>query len=201
MNIFCVGQNFADHAKELGNKVPKEPVFFQKASSCISKSDLIKISSDKIIHHEIELVIIIGNRGSNISIDSAKSYISHWCLGLDLTDRPRQNEMRKKGLPWFDSKSFPGSAVITEPEKINWENIKKDFFLCKNGREIQRGNITDMVFDISTLISKLSQIIIFEKGDLLFTGTPSGVGPISNGDLLELFSEDYLKGTFSVKKT
>ena len=121
MNIFCVGQNYTEHAKELGNKTPKEPIFFQKASSCISKSDLIKIPSGRIIHHEIELVIILGYSGSNISIDSAISHISQWCLGLDLTDRPRQNEMREKGLPWFDSKCFPGSAVITEPEKFKWK--------------------------------------------------------------------------------
>ena len=148
MNIFCVGQNYAEHAKELGNEIPKEPVFFQKASSCISKSDVIKIPGGRIIHHEIELVIILGYSGSNISIDSAISHISQWCLGLDLTDRPRQNEMRKKGLPWFDSKSFPGSAVITEPEKFNWKNIEKDFCLLNNDQEVQRGNINNMVFDL-----------------------------------------------------
>ena len=200
MNIFCVGQNYTEHAKELGNEIPKEPVFFQKASSCISKSDVIKIPTGRIIHHEIELVIVLGYSGSKISIDSAINHISHWCLGLDLTDRPRQNEMRKKGLPWFDSKSFPGSAVITEPEKFNWKNIEEDFWLLNNDQEVQRGNINNMVFDIPTLISRLSNIISFKKGDMLFTGTPSGVGPISSGDVLELFSGDHMKGNFSVVK-
>ncbi|MEE2876783.1 MAG: fumarylacetoacetate hydrolase family protein [Candidatus Neomarinimicrobiota bacterium] len=198
MNIFCVGQNYAKHAKELGNKVPEEPIFFQKASSCLSAEDLIRLPKGKLIHHEIELVMVFGIGGKNISTQSALEHISHWCLGLDLTDRPRQNEMRKKGLPWFDAKTFPGAAVITGREPFSWKAIEKDFWLKKNGKEVQRGNVSDMVFDIATLISRLSDIITFSEQDLLFTGTPSGVGALNGGDELDLVSGGDTKGTFLV---
>jgi 2-keto-4-pentenoate hydratase/2-oxohepta-3-ene-1,7-dioic acid hydratase in catechol pathway len=198
VNIFCVGQNYAEHAKELGNEIPKEPVFFQKASSCLSSDTVIRLPEGKVIHHEVEIVMIFGRSGSNISSQSAMNHISHWCLGLDLTDRPRQNKMREKGLPWFDSKTFPGAAVITDGEPFNQKEIEKDFWLKKNGEEVQRGNVGDMVFDIVTLISGLSEIVTFGQGDFLFTGTPSGVGPLKASDELELGSGDNVKGRFSV---
>ena len=198
MNIFCVGQNYAKHAKELGNAVPKEPIFFQKASSCLSTKNVIKLPKEKVIHHEIELVMIFGKGGLNISKKSGLKHLSHWCLGLDLTDRSRQFKMRQKGLPWFDSKSFPGSAVISKSEAFNWKSIEKDFWLLKNGEEVQRGNVKNLIFDIPTLVSELSHIITFKKGDLMFTGTPSGVGPICEGDELQLVTNNRILGTFDV---
>jgi len=198
VNIFCVGQNYAKHAKELGNEVPKEPVFFQKTSSCLSSDTVIRLPERKVIHYEVELVMVLGRAGNNISPQSTMNHISHWCLGLDLTDRPRQTEMRERGLPWFDSKTFPGAAVITDVESFNQKEIAKDFWLKKNGEEVQRGNVKDMVFDIATLISGLSEIVTFGEGDLLFTGTPSGVGPLKTSDELELGSGNNVKGRFSV---
>ena len=198
MNIFCVGQNYAKHAKELGNEVPKEPVYFQKTSSSLSTEKTITLPAGKVIHHEIELVMVFGSGGRTIPKQSAMDHISHWCLGLDLTDRPRQNEMREKGLPWFDAKTFPGAAVIAGREPFDRSEIEKDFWLSKNGEEVQRGNVDDMVFDIVTLISRLSKIVTFGEGDLLFTGTPSGVGPLNDGDELELISGGDVKGSFTV---
>ena len=106
--------------------------------------------------------------------------------------------MREKGLPWFDAKTFPGAAVIAGREPFDESEIEKDFWLSKNGEEVQRGNVDDMVFDIVTLISRLSKIVTFGEGDLLFTGTPSGVGPLNDGDELELISGGDVKGSFTV---
>ncbi|HHZ79953.1 MAG TPA: FAA hydrolase family protein [Candidatus Marinimicrobia bacterium] len=198
MNIFCVGQNYAKHAQELDNEVPKEPIFFQKASSCLSASDKIKIPNGRKIHYELELVVIFGKSEKNIPKGAARDHISHWCLGLDLTDRERQNKKRDKGLPWFDAKSFPGAAVITGREPIDWQILEQDFWLTKNGVEVQRGNVSDMVFDIPTLISTLSEIVTFQEGDFLFTGTPSGVGPLHHNDELSLGLGDKTKGSFYV---
>ena len=198
MNIFCVGQNYAKHAKELGNEVPKDPIFFQKASSCLSTSDVIKIPRRREIHYELELVMIFGKSGKSIPKSEALNHISHWCLGLDLTDRERQNKRREKGLPWFDAKSFPGAAVITDRETVNWQKLEQDLWLTINGVEVQRGNASNMVFDISTLISVLSGIVTFQDGDFLFTGTPSGVGPLHDGDELMLGLGNETKGSFHV---
>ena len=198
MNIFCVGQNYAKHAKELGNEVPKDPIFFQKASSCLSTSDFIKIPRGREIHYELELVMIFGKSGKSISKSEALNHISHWCLGLDLTDRERQNKRREKGLPWFDAKSFPGAAVITDKEPVDWQKLEQDLWLTINGVEVQRGNVSNMVFDVSTLISVLSEIVTFQDGDFLFTGTPSGVGPLHDGDELMLGLGDETKGSLHV---
>ena len=198
MNIYCVGQNYAKHAKELGNEVPKDPIFFQKASSCLSTSDFIKIPRGREIHYELELVMILGKSGKSIPKSEALNHISHWCLGLDLTDRERQNKRREKGLPWFDAKSFPGAAVITDRETVDWQKLEQDLWLTINGVEVQRGNVSNMVFDISSLISVLSEIVTFQDGDFLFTGTPSGVGPLHDGDELMLGLGNKTKGSLRV---
>lgn len=142
--------------------------------------------------------MVIGEGGRNIPKGEVLSHISRICLGLDLTDRQRQTEMRKRGLPWFDSKCFPGAAVITKREPADWPVLENDFWLNKNGTEVQRGNIDDMVFDIPSLVSALSRIVAFREDDLVFTGTPSGVGPLSDGDLLTLGIGDDEKATFRV---
>jgi len=186
MNIFCVGHNYINHVKELKNQIPKFPIFFQKNSSCLSKKNTIVLQKKKIIEYELELVLIFKKKIRNCNEKNVFDCISHYALGLDLTNRQLQEKNRISGLPWFQSKCFPNSAILTRIKEFNYQEIKNDFWLNINGSEVQRGNIDEMIFTIPKLISELSKIVILNKGDILFTGTPSGVGPLKNLDKLEL---------------
>ena len=185
-NIYAVGRNYVDHAKEMQSPVPKDPILFQKALTSLSNSSTIIIPDGREIHHELEVVVLVGKSGENITSDNALSYIKGIGLGLDLTDRILQSKLKSKSLPWFLSKSFKGSAVTSEFYK--WDNSKwnESFWLKKNKKIVQSGKIIEMIFSIEELISYLSKRISLLKGDLIFTGTPSGVGPIINGDKLDM---------------
>ena len=182
-NIYCIGRNYLDHISELNNDEPDEPFFFQKSLPSLNTSDLIDIPKGREIHHELEIVIFIHKDGEYISSDNATSYIGGYALGLDLTDRPFQNELKNKKLPWLLSKSFKGSAVLSD-----FKNgpIDKEFWLEINGVEKQRGHINQMINSISEQVAYLSKKIPLLKGDLVFTGSPAGVGIISSGDTLEM---------------
>ncbi len=182
-NIYCIGRNYHAHAAELNSKVPKQPFFFQKSLPSLNASNKFTIPKNREIHHELEVVILIGKNGEEIPITKTDDYILGYGLGLDLTDREYQNELKRDQLPWLLSKSFQGSAIVS---CFQGEKISEDFWLKINGSIRQKGNINQMIFSISEQISFLSGMLPLLEGDLIFTGTPSGVGTIQNGDELEL---------------
>jgi len=182
-NIYCIGRNYHAHAAELNSKVPKKPFFFQKSLPSLNTSNEFTIPKDRDIHHELEVVILIQKNGEEIPVTKTDDYILGYGLGLDLTDRAYQNELKRDQLPWLLSKSFEGSAIVS---CFQGEKISEDFWLKINGSIRQKGNINQMIFSISEQISFLSGMLPLLAGDLIFTGTRRGVGPIQNGDELEL---------------
>jgi len=197
-NIYCIGRNYAAHAAELGNAVPQEePVIFMKSSASLrplGKGDLA--FEHEVFHHEIELVLLIGTpvpRGK-LSLDANGSdCVRAVGLGLDLTRRAKQTELKKAGLPWTASKSFAGSAFLSPMTpcdgRFNLEDIS--FALQVNGVEKQRGHVNQMIFSIPAQLQYLNSLTALLPGDLVFTGTPEGVGPLRKGDKIHL---RYLSG-------
>lgn len=191
MKIICIGRNYAEHAKELNNAVPTEPVFFLKPDTAILKNGstfyLPDFSND--IHHELEVVIKISKAGKFIEPEFAHKYFDEIGLGIDFTARDVQQKCKEKGLPWEKAKAFDGSApvgdFIPKSEINDLGNI--DFELRVNGSIRQKGNTRDMLFNIAHIISHVSKFITLKTGDLIYTGTPSGVGAIKEGDVLEGF--------------
>jgi fumarylpyruvate hydrolase len=196
--IFCIGKNYAEHVKELGGNTPGQPVVFMKPVSClVSPGETIRMPSHgSNLHHEVEVVLLIGKQGKNISQTAAASHIAGLTLGLDLTLRDVQSDMKKKGWPWEISKAFDQSAPLGTltpcDDTFPLDNIP---FQCSvNGAVRQSGNSGEMMFPIPFLIHYLSGIWELREGDLIFTGTPSGVGPLKSGDRVTLHSD--LLGTF-----
>ena len=195
-NIYCVGRNFEGHAKELGNKVPTSPLIFQKSNSAVNVKETIEIPKNKTIEHELEVVLMIGKEGVPKNQEEARTFISGFSIGLDLTDRVLQAELKKKGLPWFTSKSFKGSAVI---DKNFRQQCPNEFYLTVNQKIRQKGNLKDMIFSFEDIILHLSKIVDFKKGDIIFTGTPEGVGTLESGDQIEMgFTNHSAKKLFVV---
>ena len=185
-NIYAVGRNYPAHAIEMGSTVNNEPIFFQKSLTSLQTGAKIIIPRDRNIHHELEVVVLIGTPGEFIDENKAIDHAAGLALGLDLTDRDLQNELKKQSLPWFLSKSFKGSAVVSEFKTGTNDIWGKEFWLKRNEVIVQRGKMEQMVFSITKLIEYLSARIPLLKGDLIFTGTPEGVGRIEQGDNLEL---------------
>lgn len=187
MKILCIGRNYRDHATELGNAVPEEPVVFCKPDSAILQPRLPFVipSWSTDIHHEVEWVVRIGRVGKFIEPEFAWSYVDAMTVGLDFTARDLQAKLKAKGLPWEKAKGFDGSAVLGEWIKGPFEPGFHDILLLKNGTEVQAGNTRDFLFPLEALIAHVSQYFTLKTGDLLFTGTPAGVGPVSPGDELE----------------
>jgi 2-keto-4-pentenoate hydratase/2-oxohepta-3-ene-1,7-dioic acid hydratase in catechol pathway len=189
MKIICIGRNYAEHAKELGNNVPTEPVFFCKPDSAIlpRSNPLFIPPFTNDLHYEVELIIKIDRLGKNIEEQFADRYYSTIGLGIDFTARDVQEEQKKKGLPWEKAKAFDGSAVVGKDflslEEFDRSNIR--FSLRKNGEVVQNGSSSDMIFDFNKIIAYVSQFMTLKIGDLIFTGTPSGVGPVAINDVLE----------------
>jgi 2-keto-4-pentenoate hydratase/2-oxohepta-3-ene-1,7-dioic acid hydratase in catechol pathway len=190
MKILCVGRNYSEHAKELGNAVPENPVIFSKPDTALIKNGepfyIPDFSND--VHHEIELVIKINKVGKKIHEKFARNYFSEIGLGIDFTARDKQNELKSKGLPWELAKAFDGSAPIgnfINIENIDLKNI--DFSLQKNGQLVQQGNTSQMIFSFEQIVSFVSQYFTLKVGDLIYTGTPAGVGQVNIGDRLEGF--------------
>jgi len=200
-NIYAVGRNYVSHAQEMDSTVLEEPIFFQKSSACLSDDSVITLPRGREIHHELEIVVSIGRNGSSIPSEEAWIHVDGLCLGLDLTDRPLQQKFKEEQLPWFLAKSFSGSAVITKFEPLDLSIWTRDFWLTINSREVQRGNMGQMVFDIPTLIAYLSARLPLTVGDLIYTGTPSGVGPLHAGDELVLGLGEEIKGEFIIRST
>lgn len=201
MKIICIGRNYSEHAKELGNEKPKEPVFFLKPDTAISPKGhpfFIPYFS-KNIQHEVELVVRINRLGKHIEEKFAHKYYEQIGLGIDFTARDIQQKMKEKGLPWEKAKGFDGSAVISR-EYVNKKYLKLDnlnFSLKKNKTVVQSGNTQQMLFNIDQIIAYISQFYTLKIGDLIYTGTPSGVGKVNPGDVLEGFIEE--KKMFEVK--
>lgn len=182
-NVYCVGRNFVEHAKELNNKIPEKPLFFQKSNTCVNTGKIIEIPPQKNIDYEVEIVLLVGRAGKPNSDIEARQFIQGYSVGLDLTDRELQTKLKSEGLPWFSSKSFEGSAVL------NGEFISEcpeEFFLKINNVDKQIGSRKDMIFSFEKIVLSLSEIISFREGDIIFTGTPQGVGTLKNGDNIEM---------------
>ena len=197
MKIICIGRNYLDHAKELGNKLPKEPLFFLKPDSAIQPKGhpfFIPDFSDKI-HYEIELVIKICKNGKNINEKFAHTYYNEIGLGIDFTARDLQEKCKKNGLPWEIAKGFDGSAQISnsfiKKDSLDINNI--NFYLKVNNILVQSGNSKDLIFSFNSIISYISQFYTLKTGDLIYTGTPAGVGKINTGDRLTGFINDEEK--------
>ena len=188
MTIFCIGRNYIDHAKELNNPVPSKPVVFCKPATALLRENKAFYYPDftKDLHYEVELVLKIGKSGKCIPITKADDYFSHIGLGIDFTARDIQEECKSKGLPWEIAKGFDNSAVLSEwieKEKLDLTNIH--FSLTKNKSIVQKGESKDMIFDPAKIISYLSNIFRLNQGDIIYTGTPAGVGPCVIGDIFE----------------
>ena len=189
MKILCIGRNYADHAKELNNPVPKEPVFFGKPDSALLRPNQPFFYPDfsKDIHYECEIVVRIKKIGKYIQEKFAHTYYDDLTVGLDFTARDLQKDCKEKGLPWEKAKAFDGSALVGNfLPKAEIENPIL-FSLEKNGELVQSGSSADMLFSIDKIISYLSRYYTLKIGDLIFTGTPAGVGPVKIGDELEGF--------------
>lgn len=203
MKVIAVGRNYVDHAKELNNPVPENPVIFMKPDTAILKDnkDFYFPDFSKDIHFEVELVLRICNEGKHVSKKFAHKYYDAIGLGIDFTARDIQSAQKAKGLPWELAKAFDHSAVISPliPKGEFADPTNLNFSLTKNGETVQRGNTKDMIFDYDSLICFISQYITLRKGDLIYTGTPAGVGPVSIGDKLEGFLEDKSMFTCQIK--
>lgn len=197
---FCVGQNYAKHAAEMGSSISKEPVIFLKPPQALVNScSTIKLPEySENVHHEIELVVLIGKDAIDVSENDAKDYIAGYGVGIDLTLRDLQAKAKNEGKPWTTAKAFRDSAPISEflPADLLADNN----FLLKlliNGEERQNGRTQEMDRTVEQLVSYLSRVFTLKKGDLIFTGTPEGVGQIKSGDKAEAFLNEKLMLTIN----
>jgi len=187
--LFCIGRNYVDHAKELNNPVPKLPVVFTKPINTVIYDGgeiLIPTSLTQDVHHEVEMVVAIGKYGKNISENDAMEYVLGYGVGIDVTARDVQSVLKSKSHPWALAKgmdtfapigNFTDASLVADPHNL-------PITLKVNGEVRQQGNTSDMIFNIPALISFLSQYCALNKGDLIFTGTPAGVGKLSHGDVI-----------------
>ena len=188
MKIICIGRNYAAHIEELKNEKPGQPVVFLKPDTALIKGEAPFYYPDfsTNIHHEIELVLKISKEGKYIQTQFAHRYFDEIGLGIDFTARDLQDQCKAKGLPWEIAKAFNGSAPIGDFKSVTeFSDLKNiDFHLEINGEVKQKGNTSLMLFDFATIISYVSQFFTLKKGDLIYTGTPAGVGPVHTGDQL-----------------
>lgn len=188
MKIFCIGRNYADHAKEMKAEIPENPIFFMKPDTSLIRpgTPFFYPNFSNEIHFECEIVVRINKVGKNISKKFAHTYYNEIGLGIDFTARDLQAKCKEKGHPWEIAKSFEGSAAICrnwiDKSELNLESCS--FSFEQNGEQKQLGNTSQMLFSIDEIIVYLSQFMTLKKGDLIYTGTPSGVGPIKIGDVL-----------------
>lgn len=191
MKIICIGRNYADHAKELNNPLPEKPVFFLKPDSALvigNKPFFYPDFSDNI-HHEVEFVIKINRLGRSIEQRFAHRYYDEIGVGIDFTARDLQDECKKKGLPWEIAKAFDNAAPLGGfvPLKDIPDQSDISLRLDINGKTVQQGSSSDMIFSFDQIISYVSKFITLKIGDLIYTGTPAGVGPVKKGDRLQAY--------------
>ena len=190
--VFCIGRNYPKHAAEMESMTTKEPFFFMKPHNSVCQVNSIHMPDNtKELHHEVELVVCLKKGGRDIAKDNVKTHIFGYAVGIDLTKRDIQDELKKTKKPWELSKAFDFAAPISKIKKL--ENIifdDKKILLKVNGIERQAGNISEMVHKVDELISYISNNITLHPGDLIFTGTPSGVNQLNSGDYVEAEIED-----------
>jgi 2-keto-4-pentenoate hydratase/2-oxohepta-3-ene-1,7-dioic acid hydratase in catechol pathway len=191
MKIICIGQNYKKHIEELGSQYPDSPVFFLKPDSSIlvNNKDFYLPDFSNDLQYELEVIIRINRLGKHIQKKFAHRYYDYVGLGIDLTARDLQKKCKEKGLPWEISKAFDGSAVISEfiPLEEAGDINNLDFKLLRNENMVQIGNTSDMIFDVDTIIEYVSRFFTLKIGDIIYTGTPAGVGKLEIGDRLQAF--------------
>lgn len=193
MKIICVGRNYAEHAKELDNAVEEEPVIFLKPETALLQEKMPFFIPDfsSNIHYEVELVLKICKTGKNISERFAGNYFNEIGIGIDFTARDKQSGLKAKGLPWDLAKGFDGSAPVGKfLPKENFDLSNISFSLKKNAETAQQGSSASMIFSFNRIISFVSKFITLKKGDLIFTGTPQGVGAVKANDILDCYIGD-----------
>ncbi len=204
MKIICIGRNYAKHAEELNNPIPEEPVVFLKPETALllKKHPFFIPEHSNEVHHEVELVVKINRLGKHIEPRFAHKYYSEIGLGIDFTARDVQARCKEKGLPWEKAKAFDGSAAVSRffPIDTLGGNVQDlHFHLDINGTTVQNGHTANMLFKVDELISHVSKYFTLKTGDLVFTGTPAGVGKVERDDLLELYLEGNRVFYFNVK--
>jgi acylpyruvate hydrolase len=203
MKIVCIGRNYAEHAKELNNPLPTEPLFFIKPDSAVLRNNdpfyLPDFSDD--IHYEAEIYVRMHKKGKNIEEQFAHRYYNEIGIGIDLTARDIQHRCKEKGLPWEKAKGFDGSAPLSNAVPLTEFRDIQDirFELRKNGEVVQRGHTADMLFPVNRIIAEASRYFMLKIGDIIFTGTPAGVGRLHQGDRLEAFIEGRKMLDFHIK--
>jgi len=201
MKIICVGRNYVEHIKELNNEAPKEPVLFLKPDTAIllKKQPFFIPEFSNEVHHEVEILVKINRIGKHIDHKFAHKYYDEIGLGIDFTARDLQTKLKEKGLPWEKAKAFDGAAVVGNfLSKSDFKNIDDiNFRLEKNDKLQQTGNTSLMLWKIDTLIEYISKYFTLKIGDIIFTGTPSGVAKVNSNDILKGFIEE--KEVFSIK--
>lgn len=203
MKIICIGRNYSEHAKEMNAPVSEKPVFFMKPDTAILRNgyDFYFPDFTSNLHYECELVYRIDKVGKNISEKFAHKYYSAVTLGIDFTARDLQEQCKEKGLPWEIAKAWEHSAPIsTDFIDITTLNATEiSFELTKNGEVVQKGKSSEMIFNINQIIAYISTFMTLKKGDLIYTGTPAGVGSVAIGDVLEGFLDGKKMFAFHVK--
>ena len=202
MKIIAIGRNYAAHIKELNNERPSEPVIFMKPDTAVLRNNapLYYPEFSKDIHFEVEVLLKIDREGKYIEKKFAHKYYNEIGIGIDFTARDIQAKCKEKGLPWEKAKGFNGSAPISQflpKEKFDLSNL--EFSLKQNGELRQKGNTSLMLYDFDEIISYVSQFFTLKKGDIIFSGTPAGVGPIVVGDVLEAYIEEEKLLTVEIK--
>lgn len=203
MKIICVGRNYAEHANELGNDIPEEPVIFMKPKSALlqNHTPFYYPEFTNELHYECELVLRICKNGKYIQERHASNYYDAFTVGIDFTARDIQTELKKKGLPWEKAKAFDNSAALGKfipiTPALNKKNI--NFCLYKSEELVQQGNSSQMIFSFDTIIEHVSNYFSLNIGDLIFTGTPAGVGECVVGDQLDAFVEDQKLLSLEIK--
>ena len=194
MKIIGIGRNYVKHILELKNEVPTEPIFFLKPDTALLPSGNAFYIPDfsKEIHYEAELVLRINKEGKNIAKEFSSRYYDQITVGIDFTARDIQDKQKAKGLPWEPAKAFDHSAPVGELISMKDLNDSESisFHLEINGKIVQEGNSNLMIYSFDLIISYISKFVTLRKGDLIFTGTPAGVGPVQAGDVLEVFLEN-----------
>ena len=203
MKIICIGRNYGEHAKELGNALPEKPIIFLKPQTALLKDNkpfyIPEWSSD--LHYETELVLKVCKQGKYIEEKFAHKYFDEISVGIDFTARDLQALQKAKGLPWEIAKAFDNSAVVGDMKKISESDKAKGFHfhLLLNDIKVQDGNTDDMIFSFGKIIAYASQFFTLQVGDLIYTGTPAGVGAVKIGDRLEGFLEAEKVFDFEIK--
>jgi fumarylpyruvate hydrolase len=199
--VFCVGRNYADHAIEMGGDGRETPFFFMKPAAALFRGERLPYPPDTAdLHHEVELVLAIGRGGAGIGVADALAHVAGYGVGVDLTKRDRQAELKAKGQPWERAKAFDHSAPISAIHPVSEVGLPdaRAIRLSVNGETRQQGNTNQMIWKIPEIIAALSQIWTLAEGDIVFTGTPAGVGPLVRGDRVLAEAEGVARLAFSV---